>query len=113
MLKPLGTSTGLIVFKTGLRFYVRDTGKPLCYTIASQEAIMDIARILSELKAECARIDTAITALESTTAPGRRGRPAVGARTGRGPRHMSAAARKRISQAKKRWWAARKRKAAS
>ncbi len=73
---------------------------------------MDIQRIIEDLKKRRSQIDAAINALETVTAgaPVRRGRPPAAARAkGRGPRHMSAAARRRISLAKKKWWAARKR----
>jgi hypothetical protein len=77
---------------------------------------MDIQNILSNLKAERERIDRAIAALEGlgTTGPRRRrGRP-VGsvnkASAARPRRHMSAAARKRISEMMKQRWAERKRK---
>jgi hypothetical protein len=79
---------------------------------------MDIQNILSDLKRERDRLDRAISALEGT-APGqrRRGRPA-GSRnvaTAAAPRrrHMSAAARKRISEMMKQRWAERKRKGKS
>jgi hypothetical protein len=76
---------------------------------------MDIQNILSNLRAERERIDRAIAALEGlgTTGPRRRGRP-VGsvnkASSGRPRRHMSPAARKRISEMMKQRWAERKRK---
>jgi hypothetical protein len=66
---------------------------------------MDIQNILSNLKMERERIDRAIAR--------RRGRP-VGSvsktSAGRPRRHMSAAARKRISEMMKQRWAERKRK---
>lgn len=77
---------------------------------------MDIQSILADLKRERQRLDTAITALEGS-GPRRRGRPAgsgkstVGRPAGRPRRHMSAAARKRISEMMKQRWAERKRKA--
>ena len=73
---------------------------------------MDIQSILADLKRERQRLDTAIAALEGS-GPRRRGRP-VGSgagRPGRPRRHMSAAARKRISEMMKQRWAERKRKA--
>jgi len=71
---------------------------------------MEIARIISDLKARRAQIDAAISALESASAgPVRRGRAASAAPSrARKQRHMSAAARRRISEAKRKWWAARK-----
>jgi hypothetical protein len=79
---------------------------------------MDIQNILADLKRERDRLNSAIAALEG---PGqrRRGRPAgsgsagpsSSASTGRRQRrHMSAAARKRISEMMKQRWAERKRK---
>jgi hypothetical protein len=76
---------------------------------------MDIQNILSNLKAERERIDRAIAALEGlgATGPRRRGRP-VGSvnksSAARPRRHMSPAARKRISEMMKQRWAERKRK---
>jgi hypothetical protein len=91
---------------------------------------MDTDSILSELKAERDRLDQAIAILESATGSGRRrksyfrrynrmlrdkrtalgngrrGRGGVGDGGGRKPKHrMSAAARKRISEAAKARWA--------
>jgi len=77
---------------------------------------MDIQSILADLKRERDRLNSAITALEGA-GPRRRGRPAgsgagSSASTGkRRRRHMSPAARKRISEMMKQRWAERKRKA--
>lgn len=63
---------------------------------------MQIEKIVAELKAERRRLDKAITALD---------RISGGTRSGngrRGRRKMSAAARKRISQAQKARWAAQR-----
>jgi hypothetical protein len=78
---------------------------------------MDIQNILNDLKRERARLDRAIAALEEGGAePRRRGRP-VGSGSGSGKsrprRHMSAAARKRISEMMKQRWAERKKKSKS
>lgn len=79
---------------------------------------MDIQSILAQLKSERERLDAAITALEGS-APRRRGRPAgsgrssTASKTSRPRRHMSPAARKRISEMMKQRWAERKRKAKS
>jgi len=78
---------------------------------------MDIQSVLSDLRRERERIDQAIAALEGlgSAGPRRRGRP-VGSgnkSAGRPRRHMSAAARKRISEMMKQRWAERKRKAKS
>lgn len=75
---------------------------------------MDIQNILSDLKKERERLDSAITALEGLgTGQRRRGRP-VGSHNvtsaKRPRRHMSASARKRISEMMKQRWAERKRK---
>ncbi len=82
---------------------------------------MDTRRILSELRAERARIEQAIAALEAldtTTAatPARRGRrPGATAKPGPKPRggrrNMSAEGRKRISEMMKKRWAERRKKA--
>ena len=72
---------------------------------------MDIHNVLSELQAERNRIDHAIAALEGLTAGAapRRGRPpkakTAAAAPGKKQRTMSAAARKRISEAMKKRWA--------
>jgi hypothetical protein len=78
---------------------------------------VDLASIVAELKRERDRLDNAIAALEGGSA--RRGRPPgrkprTGASTGRrgGRRHMSAEARRRISEMMKKRWAERKRRAA-
>ena len=76
---------------------------------------MDIQNILSELKAEFSRINHAIAALEGlfSSAP-RRGRPPKSKTAAPAPskkrRTMSAAARKRISEAMKQRWAQRQNK---
>ena len=62
---------------------------------------MDTRSILAELRAERQRIDQAITALGSLDHAGRSAKK-------RGRRHMSAAGRKRISEAAKAMWARRK-----
>ncbi|MDR3747557.1 MAG: hypothetical protein P4M04_05320 [Acidobacteriota bacterium] len=71
---------------------------------------MDIHIILADLKKEADRIAKAISALEGigSSAP-RRGRP-VGSKSAPKRRHMSAAARKRISEMMKLRWAERKKK---
>lgn len=79
---------------------------------------MDIQNILADLKRERDRLSSAIAALEGSGR--RRGRP-VGSGAGssstagakRTRRHMSAAARKRISEMMKQRWAERKRKSKS
>jgi len=79
---------------------------------------VDIQSLLSSLKAERDRIHKAISAIEGlfSPPPARRGRPPkvkpAAAAPGNKPRGMSAAARKRISEAMKKRWAARKVKAA-
>ena len=67
---------------------------------------MDIASVVLALKEQRSRIDQAIASLEGVGHGDRRGRPrktvSAASRSGR---HMSAAARKRISQAMKARWA--------
>ncbi len=75
---------------------------------------MDLANIVAELKRERDRLDQAIAALDGIgSARGRRG-PAAGngRRRRRGRRHLSADARRRISEMMKKRWAERRRKAA-
>ncbi len=79
---------------------------------------MDIQNILGDLKRERERIDRAISALEGLGGgQRRRGRPAgsrnVASSAKRPRRHMSASARKRISEMMKQRWAERKRKSKS
>jgi hypothetical protein len=70
---------------------------------------MDIQSIILQLKDELAKIDRAIEALIGVgSQPARRGRPPKSS----GQRHMSPAARARISAAMKKRWALRKGKAA-
>ena len=72
---------------------------------------MDIANVVAALKEQRTRIDHAIAALEGLGSPGRRGRPPKTGSTN--ARHMSAAARKRISEAMKQRWAKQKGKSAT
>jgi len=83
---------------------------------------MDTNRILADLRAERNRIDRAITALEALngtaarTTTERRARPTATAaqpatKQPRVRRRMSAAGRKRISEAAKKMWAERKKAA--
>ena len=65
---------------------------------------MDTEQIIAALKAERQRIDKAIAAL------GGGSRAARTTQGRRGPRHMSAEARKRISDAQKRRWAEQRKK---
>ena len=73
---------------------------------------MDIASVVVALKEQRDRLDQAIAALESVGHGGRRGRPSKAVADSRSGRHMSAAARKRISEAMKARWAKRKGKSA-
>jgi hypothetical protein len=68
---------------------------------------MDTEAIIKELEAERTRLDQAITALQGRKRGA--GRP-TGSTNGR-KRRLSPAARKRISEAMKRRWAARKKAA--
>lgn len=71
------------------------------------ETNVTLDRILADLRAERDRIDQAISALEGRGSS-HRGRAAGGPRR---RRHMSADARRRISEMMKKRWAERKRKA--
>lgn len=77
---------------------------------------MDIQAILGDLRREREQIDRAIQALEGLgSGPRRRGRPVGSVNSAssgkRKRRHMSPAARQRISEMMKQRWAERKRKA--
>lgn len=75
---------------------------------------MDVRKILAELRRERDRVEAAIAAIESLNSGRRFGRrvATAGPAKRHGRRRMSAAARKRIGEAKKRWWAERKKRAA-
>ena len=84
---------------------------------------MDTNRILADLRAERTRIDRAITALEAldgvearSVMVGRASHTAVASHSAEGQpvarRRISAAGRKRISEAAKKMWAERKKSAA-
>jgi len=66
---------------------------------------MDTQQIISELEAERDRLDQAISALRGSMS-GRRGFGAGRGRRGR--RHLSVAAKRRISEMMKKRWAERK-----
>ena len=83
-----------------INFPIRELGETL-----------DTEQIIEALKAERLRIDKAIAALGGGGSSS--SRPARATRGRRGPRHMSAEARKRISDAQKRRWAEQRRKAKS
>jgi exonuclease VII small subunit len=70
---------------------------------------MDTQQIISELESERDRLDQAISALRGSM-NGSRGIAAVGSGR-RGRRHLSAAAKRRISEMMKKRWAERKRAA--
>lgn len=72
---------------------------------------MEINKVLSELRTERDRINQAIAAIEALAGSGKQGsgKSQLGIKP---PRTMSAAARKRISEAAKRRWAERKKAAA-
>ena len=69
---------------------------------------MNTERILAELRAERQRIDQAITALGSLDHAGRNTTATRTSKQKRGRHRMSAAGRKRISEAVKAMWARRK-----
>jgi hypothetical protein len=68
---------------------------------------MDTEAIIKELEAERTRLDQAITALQGR----KRGAGRPTGSTNGGKRRLSPAARKRISEAMKKRWAARKKAA--
>jgi hypothetical protein len=80
---------------------------------------MDIESILAELRREKDRIESAISSLLGTSAPARRGRPpgkaaeAIAQPATKQRKVMSPAARKRISEAMKKKWAEKRKKAKS
>jgi hypothetical protein len=63
--------------------------------------------IMAELEAERDRLDAAIAALQGHRSGGR-GKANNGRRKGK--RHLSAAAKKRIGEAKRKWWAEHKKR---
>ena len=73
---------------------------------------MDIAGVVAALKEQRTRIDQAIAALEGLSSAVRRGRPPKAISISPRQRGMSAAARKRISEAMKQRWAKWKGKSA-
>jgi hypothetical protein len=78
---------------------------------------VDLSRIIDELRAQRARLDQAISALErANSAPRRRPAGAKPATTKRRRGHMTAAGRRRLSELLKQRWAqgkmGRKKKAA-
>lgn len=73
---------------------------------------MDTTSIISELESQRDRLDRAITALQgSRRSPGRPRGTAAATNGRKGPRHMSAAARRKISEAQKARWAKQKKAA--
>jgi hypothetical protein len=72
---------------------------------------VDTAAIIAELEAERDRFNSAIAALQGSTSSRGRGRIAAATFINSRKRHLSAAARKRISDAMKKKWAERKRAA--
>jgi hypothetical protein len=75
-----------------------------------EEAELTLDTILAALKTERDRITRAIAALEGTaTAAPARGTAAPATARKRRRRKMSAEARQRLSEFKKKWWAKRKR----
>jgi len=75
---------------------------------------VNIPQIVAELKAQRDRLDRAIATVNGISTPRRRGRPPKTAQIAAKPkrRRLSAAGRKRISEAAKRRWAKRRRRAA-
>ena len=75
-----------------------------------EESPLTLDTILTELKAERDRLNQAIAVLEGTTAARHRRKKARNTEKPR-RRRMSAAARKHLGEAKRKWWAERKKKA--
>lgn len=98
---PLGSPLGATNNAWGFPLF-RQHSSVLCLRCR----FMDMKDILSQLKAERERVDKAIAALEGLDSTGATAAPAKVVRRGR--RRMSAAARKRISDAAKARWAARR-----
>lgn len=73
---------------------------------------MNIAAIVSELKAERTRIERAIVALEGLSSNGVAPTAAPRQASAQRRNHLSAAGRKRISEMMKKRWAERRKKAA-
>ena len=77
---------------------------------------MDTSKIIANLRAELNRLEKAIAAVESLTGISAKGGTTFGFGANRptrgGRRQMSAAGRKRISEAAKKRWAARRKAAA-
>jgi hypothetical protein len=72
---------------------------------------MDRGQILEELEAQRDRLDSAIAALQGNRRNTGRGKVTATPTNGRKGRHMSAAARKKISDAQKARWAKQKKAA--
>lgn len=72
---------------------------------------MDTAGIIAELESERERLSVAIEALKGRSSGRGSGKGRSMATNGRpGKRHMSAAARKKIGEAKRKWWREKKKK---
>lgn len=71
---------------------------------------MSIESILAQLKAERHRLDLAIAALEGVTQPADSVRAAAAKPIKRRSRRLTAKVRRRLSEAKKAWWANKKAK---
>ena len=80
--------------------------------VYTQATSVTLDTILTELKAERNRLNQAIAALEGTTAVGH-GRKKAQSTEKRSRRRMSAATHKRLGEAKRKWWAERKKTAKS
>jgi hypothetical protein len=76
--------------------------------IRVRKGTLDLDLILSELKSQRKRIDHAIVALEGTAVAASEGVATSVRKARRRTWKMSAEARKQISDAKKKWWAKRK-----
>jgi hypothetical protein len=79
--------------------------------VGSKRRIVDTATIIEELEAERERLDSALAALQRSSNRRARGRTAGPTPINGRKRHLSAASKKRISDAMKKAWAARKKAA--
>ena len=114
LLEPVGATSAAGTPKPtfrGATVLVAPVGKIVTTTVTMPPtgAMMNLSKIVSELKSERARLDQTIAALEAVNSSvRRRGRPAGAPKRRR--RRLSAAARRKLSRLLKQRWAAGKMK---